>query len=265
MKKTIWMIFLAVIMICSLSISVAAADLPLLYDDADLLTETEEKALLSQLESLSRSVGLDVVVVTVNSTGSLSPTAYADDFYDDHGYGQGGTKDGLLLLVSMENNDWWISTRGYAITAFTDAGIEYIGKQVTPYLHDGDYLDAFKEFAAQCEDFVAQARSGDPYDAHNLPKAPFNILRAAIIALIIGFVIAKIHTGRLKKQMKSVQKQAAAADYVRQGSLNISTSHDIFLYRTVNKSARNTSNSRGGSSTHRSSSGASHGGGGGKF
>lgn len=56
-------------------------------------------------------------------------------------------RDGLLLLISTEENDWYISTHGYAIYAFTDDGISYIGKKPKPYLSGGDFAGAFDAFA----------------------------------------------------------------------------------------------------------------------
>ena len=264
MKKSIYILLIALCMLLVPAVSVSAADLPLLYDEADLLTDIEEAALLSKLEAISDEADMDVVIALVNSTGELSPMEYADDFFDYNGYGRGDNRDGLVLLVSMEHSDWWISTRGYAITAFTDAGIEYIGEQVIPYLRDGMYADAVEEFAAQCETFIAQAKTGDPFDTHNLPKEPFNKGMALVIALIAGFIIGKIYAGKLKGELTSVRKQTAAVGYVREGSLNVTNSNEFFLYKNVSRSAKQTSSS-GGSSTHTSSSGASHGGGGGKF
>ena len=264
MKKSVLSILFAVCMVLSLAVFASAADLPLIYDEADLLTDAEEANLLSRLESVSTTAQMDVVVATVESTGELSPMEYADDFFDYNGYGRGDNRDGLVLLVSMEYSDWWISTRGYAVTAFTDAGIEYIGEQVTPYLSDGKYADAVEEFAAQCDAFIAQAKTGDPFDTHNLPKEPFNKGMALVIALIAGLIIGKIYAGKLKGELTSVRRQTAAVGYVREGSLNVTNSNEFFLYRNVSRSAKPTSSS-GGSSTHKSSSGASHGGGGGKF
>ena len=73
--------------------------------------------------------------------------AYADDFYDYNGYGYGDSRDGILLLISMEERDWRISTCGYGITVFTDAGQEYISDKFLPYLSDGDYSEAFTKYA----------------------------------------------------------------------------------------------------------------------
>ena len=105
-----------------------------LADMADLLQESEEKALLALLDEMSERQQLDIVVVTANTLNGKTPMEYADDFYDYNDYGFGAQKDGVLLLVSMEDRDWWISTTGYGITAFTDAGITYIGEQFLPAL-----------------------------------------------------------------------------------------------------------------------------------
>lgn len=260
MKKKILFTLLTVCLIFGVMVlSVAAANQPLLCDEADLLSDYEENMLLEKLRNVKQTCAMDVVVVTVESIGFYTPQEYADNFYDKNGYAE----DGLLLLVSMEESDWYISTCGYAITAFTDAGIQYIGDQITPYLSDEEYADAFSEFVKQCEAFVAQARTGDPYDIHNLPKEPFNVLIAAGIALIIGFLVAIIYTSGLKNQLKTVRKQTAAFSYVRDGSVSINKSRDLFMYRNISRTPRQTSKS--GSGTHRSSSGIRHGGGGGKF
>ena len=89
--------------------------------------------------------------------------------------------------------------------------------------------------------------------------------RTKVIAFVIAFVIALIRNGILKSKLKSVRRQTEASVYVRAGSMNVTEARDFFLYRTVSKTAKESSKSSGGSSTHRSSSGASHGGRGGKF
>ena len=212
---------------------------------------------------------MEVVVAAFETIDGASPMEYADDFYDYNGYGYGENRDGLILIVVMDTSDWWISTRGTAITAFTDAGIDYIGDQIVPYMSAGDFNGAFNAFADQCKTFMAQAATGDPFDVHNLPqppKEPFNAGMAIVIALVVGFIIGKIYTGKLKGQLQSVTAQKAAAGYIRDGSLNVTNARDFFLYRSVTKTAKESdSSSGGGSSTHTSSSGATHGGGGGKF
>lgn len=232
-------------------------------DMADLLTDSEETALIEKLDEISLRQNMDVVVATTNDLEGYSVTEYADLLYEQCQFGYGDSNDGLMLLVSMEDHDWYISTCGYGITAFTDAGIEYIGEQIKTDLSEGNYADAFSEYAELCDDFISQAKTGKPYDSGNIPRKPLSLIWIPI-ALVIGFVIAKIVVGNMKSKLKTVRKQAAANSYMKDGSMNITESRDLFLYHTVTRTEKPKNNSSG-SSTHRSSSGTTHGGGGGKF
>ena len=263
MTKKITTILL-VLVISILSCTPAfAAEKPYFVDDAALVIDGT--AVENALKAVSDKHNLDVVVVTTYSTDGLSNMAYADDYFDYNGYGRGENRDGLLMLINMSTSEAWISTSGYGITAFTDAGIEYIGKQVSALLGDSQYEQAFIKFAELCDDFIATAKAGTPYDVDTLPKDPFNFTKSALIALGIGLVAALIFTGKMKGELKTVRKQAAAANYERPGSLNIVAANEYFLYSHVDRVKRESSSSGGGSSTHTSSSGRTHGGGGFKF
>ena len=241
-------------------------ELTRVVDLADLLDNSEEADLLSMLDEISNRQELDVVVVTVNTLDGKTPMDYADDFYDYNGYGFGENRDGVLLLVSMEDRDRWISTSGYGITVFTDAGIEYISEKFLPDLSDGNYADAFTTYAELCDEFITQARTGEPYDTNNLPKEPFNVFSSLLISLAVGILVSLIVTGKMKGKLKTVRMQPAAEEYVRKGSMLVTESSDLFLYSHVDRRAKSKDDdSGGGSSTHTSSSGSSHGGGGGKF
>ncbi|MBR5569835.1 MAG: TPM domain-containing protein [Oscillospiraceae bacterium] len=248
------------LLLCLLLVqTVSAASTDSLVDEANLLSEKQEASLEAQLEDLGEKYQVDVVIVTTDTLHGKSPRVYADDYYDTHGYGD----DGVLLLVSMEDNDWYISTCGYGITAFTDAGIEYIGEQITAYLSDGKYAAAFEEFIDQCDDFLNQAKTGEPYDTGNLPKGDFPLGGSILFAVVVGLVIAWIVIICLRRQLKSVRRQDTAGNYIRPGSLQLTGSGDLFLYHTVSRREKPQQSS--GSSVHSSSSGRSHGGGGGKF
>lgn len=256
--KKLTSILLALCLMAALSFQVLAAT-PRLTDNAGLLTSGEEATLEQKLNEISNRQGLDIVVVTVASTDGAEPMDFADNWFDYNDY----RADGILLLVSMESSDWHISTTGYGITAVTDAGLKYMSGKFVPLLSDGNYAEAFDTFADLCDSFITQAKTGDPYDSHNLPKEPFNFVMSLLICLAIGFIVALIYTGKLKSELITVRKQVKADSYVTPGSLQLTGSRDLFLYTQVTKTERPQSGS--GSSTHTSSSGTTHGGGGGKF
>lgn len=257
MKRKI-LSLLVILCLLSLAVFTVQAETVRLADEAGLLSGSEEKSICQMLDEISSRQGVDIVIVTTDYLEGKSPMEYADDYFDYGGY----APDGILLLVSMEDRDWYVSTTGYGITAVTDAGLECISDRFVPYLSDEEYAEAFETFARLCDVFLTQARSGDPYDIHNLPKEPFNAAVSLGVALVIGLVVSLIVTGKMKKELKSVAQRAKADDYIAPGSLQLSYSRDVLLYTHLDRRERPKS---GGSSTHVSSSGTTHGGGGGKF
>ena len=273
-KKILKKVFLSGLACLSLIVPLSAgaegklndADLPRVVDEADLLSDSEEKELAGKIEDLTDKYDFDIVIVTADTINGETPMAYADDYYDYNGYGAGADNDGILLLLSMEDRDWWISTTGYGIDAFTDYGIDVIGDEIVPDLSNGDYYSAFTEFIDLTDDFLAEAEKGTPYDIDHKYKTFSDYIIAVGIGLFIGLIIAVISVLVMKSKMKTVAMQNNANNYVVNNSLRLDRSNDIFIYRNVTKTRRpEPSSSGGGSSIHTGSSGTSHGGGGGKF
>ena len=265
----------ALMLLLALAVPAFAADgfADLYYrvnDSAEVLTEDEDGELEASLEELSVRQSFDVIIATINSLeseGCTSMEGYADDLYDYCQFGYGENRDGVLLLVSIGDRKWHISTCGYGITAFTDAGIQYLGEQMTPFMADGDYAGAFRTFVQWSDTYIDAARAGHPYDVNNLPREPLSLMYL-FLALGIGLALAWVVVHVMKSQLRSVAFQENAASYVREGSMNLTNSRELFLYRDVHRTERpkeTDSGSSGGSSTHTSSSGSTHGGGGGSF
>ncbi len=266
MRKRIFaIIFTLVLCAMATAHAGAAGAMPRLVDGADYLTASEEEYLLAYLDEISNSQGLDVVIVTVSSLYGEDIADYADYFYDYNGYG----RDGILLLVADAEREWAISTSGYGITVFTDYGQEYLAKRFSGLLSSGVYSQAFHTFADECDVLITMAREGEPYDEWVYEKEPYNAVGSIILALVIGFVGAMIRTSALKRELRTVRSQAGASQYTRQGSMKLTESREIFLYRQVSRTRRvqaETSSGRPrGSSTHISSSGRTHGGSRGRF
>ena len=171
----------------------------------------------------------------------------------------------MISLISMEDRDWALSTHGYGITAFTDAGCDYIAEQFKSSLSDGEYEKAFEIYIDQCDAFVTQAREDRPYDNSNLPKKPLGMIWIPV-ALVLGFICAFLIVGGMKRQLKTVARKTTAGNYQKKGSLKVTESSDLFLYEDITRTAKpKSSDGDSGSSTHTSSSGETHGGSSGKF
>lgn len=241
---------------------------PRLVDDADLLTSVEEEELLARLDAISEKYQQDLVIITNYSLNDKSATEFADDFFDYHGYGFGQDSSGILLLISMEYRDWALSTSGSAIKTFTDAGQTYMTENFLSYISDENYDKGFHKFIDLSENFLEQARTGQPYDYGNMPKKPLAWYWLPI-TLAVSFLIALGIQRSMKSKLKSVRRQEAADDYIRMNSFQLSDQRDLFLYKNVSRTIKPETSSSGGggggSRTHSSSSGSSHGGSSGKF
>lgn len=240
--------------------------LPRLVDEAALLTDQEASKLIEKLDGISEKQKMDIVIITVDSLEGYGPRELADNIYEYNGFGFGPNNDGILLLLSMEERDWAISTGGYGITAFTDAGQGYMTDNFIKYLSKGDYYKGFEKFANLADDFIDQARTNMPYDTNNLPKKSSLTLRI-LIGIIGGGLIGFIVTSFMKSSLKSVSKERVASKYLVASSMLPLANNDLYLYSTVSKTERKKEDdsSGGGSTTRTSSSGKSHGGSSGKF
>lgn len=282
MKKRLSTVFFALILCLSMATPALAgtepgfdSQFPRVNDWADLLTDSEEAALQEKLDELSVRQQMDVIVVTAQDTdGRKSVQDYADDIYDDSGYGYGENKDGILLLICMEERDWYISTCGYGISVFTDKNIAYIGQQIRPDLSNGNYAAAFNTYAEECDRLITRAAGGtddDDYDDGDYEDVGGWYVLFLVplywipLALGIGLLLALIVVGIMKGKLKTVRFQPGAGSYLKKDSLQITESSDLFLYSSVSRTARPKDNDNSGSSTHESSGGVTHGGGGGKF
>jgi len=274
MKGKIFAIFVVLLLCLSMAAPAYAADAPVsdggfagaherLQDQAGILKEDEADEIQKLLDDDSINLKFDLAIVIVDSLEGSTAGKYADDWYDSCRYGYGSGRDGALLLVSVGDRDWAISTRGYGITAFTDAGIAWLGEQLKTDLSDGNYPEAFRTFARTGTQFVTQAREGSPFSKSDFPAKPLSAIWI-IISAAIGFVTAMIIVGSMKRQLKTVRARSAAGSYIRQGSMQVTESRDLFLYQKIDRTEKQKSNPSE-SSTHTSSSGTSHGGGGGNF
>lgn len=253
----------------AVSVRAGGGQQPLLVDDAHLLDDGEREDLLAKLEEISSRQGCDVAVVTVDSMDGMSAQDFADNYYDNNGYGAGSTRDGIMLAIGMSERAWAMSTHGSAIGMFTDAGLSYIQDRFQPYLSDGDFAGAFSKFADLSDQYITQAKKGAPYDTGNMPKepkGPIDRLIQLVVSLLAGLVPAGIVTGGMKSELKPVARKYSADNYVRAGSFHAQGDRR-FIRKALSVTPRPKKSERtgGGSSTHTSSSGETHGGSSGHF
>lgn len=249
------------------------------YDDAGLLSEEERGELQEMLVAAAYDTKQDLVIVTTADSGGKSAREYADDFYDEHGFGyEGEYGSGALFLIDMDNREYYISTAGSAIGLYSDVEIDDTLDALYDDMRDGNYGEA-------CRDFVLEARAAVLGDAElkdsyfdreegrfvTVPEwkknlSPSHLLAYFATALVISAVVVWIAARKRKTRMT-----VTGRTYMKDGSLDIRFKNDRYINTTVirRQIPRNNGGSGrsggGFSSSHTSSGGHSHGGGGRSF
>lgn len=240
---------------------------PHIMDTANLLSKKEVASLEEKLSQLSEKWKLELVVVTTQDCENFEVSDYAELIFTACDYGYGKSKDGILLLISMEERDWYIATHGYGMDILSSWRVEYVGEEITPYLSSGDYADAFSTFADECADYADMVKNGYDISNGDHDRAPLSPI-VLPICFVFGLIVALIVVSGMKRKLKTAVRQKEANNYIKDGSFHVTESSDQFLYNTVTRTpiAKNdnshSSSSGGGGG---SSSGSSFGGGGGKF
>lgn len=264
MKHKLICLILCLLLFPSLFLS-AGAEQQYVIDNADLMSSSEEAALEEKAQALRQEYGMDVVILTVDSLDGKRPQDYADDYYD---------YNGMQMTACC-------SSKGNAIYALTDYGIQQVGESALPYLKNGDYYGAFDAFLAALPTYFSAYSDGSPIDGYADTSGDYyhgdqedvvyyeQPRHVSIwISIVIGAVVGGITVLIMRACMNTKRPQRSAGSYLNDSSYHLRTNQDLFLYSNVTKTRiqqESSSSGGGGSSVHTSSSGSSHGGGGGKF
>lgn len=276
MFKKLTVICLSVVLCFCIALPVTANATIFVNDDAGLFRPQEIAALEEMAATLEKRYDVQAVIVTVDSLNGMSAQNYADDFYDNAGYGS----NGVLFLLDMSEREWYISTTGTVAYTLTDYGIQQIGEESVSYFSDDLWFDGFSYFLSALPTYLTAIESGNPIDGYADYSEDYyhgkqdEILYyketsspSILFSLLCGIVVSGVVVLIMRLCMNSKRPERCASVYMKEGSWKLTQQRDIFLYSNISKIRKQDppENKGGGSSVHHSSNGRSHGGGGGKF
>lgn len=255
------------------------------YDNADILTSSQEEELEDRIYSASNNGKLDIVILTVDTISGKDPIIYAADFYEEMGFGydyEVGT--GVILLINMGERDVALAGAGMAKIYLPDHELDEIRDDITSDLSDGnyyrammDYIDAVEEKALDALDDreykeafeewyskdYSSAVDQDAFFEEYTPKDNFfTTFKNPVVDIVIGLIIAGVVVAILASQSKT-QITVNSKSYLNQG-IRLRTRQDTFTHTTTTRHKIESSSSSGGGN-HRSSGGHSFSGSKGKF
>jgi len=274
------------VLLCAFSAYAYNADLPRINDGADLLSASEEEELQQLIDEIY-GLGYDAVLLTMNSGyEGYGVSSFADNYYDNNGYGCGEDDSGFLFLVNMQERDLYISTCGKGRYVLTNSEVNSLLDNVAGYFSDGDYalgysvflktvisnINVYNNAVSQFPDEYPEYEYPDEYypgyNDQNEPPELFTLDTLAVCC-VAGFGISLIIMLFVRHGMNTARISTTAQYAVKKETFSLSKRSDLFLYsrtRHIPRSDNSSSGSRGSSGGMRSSGGGGrHGGGGRKF
>ena len=244
------------------------------YDDAGILTSSEESKLQQLCVDTAQSAQIDIIIVTIKDNQGKTVMKYAEDFFMAHDFGYDQKHgDGVLFLIDMQGGETWIATSGSGIRYISDTRIDNITTATTTYLKKSDYNGACETFVNKIGTYMKTLPSstdqgGDgnttyTYDNKTLSeKLLDNISIKVLIAVAVGAVSVLVMMFSAKAKVT-----VGCQTYVKDHKFDVRDTRDIFINTTVitRKIETSNGNGSGGGSSHTGSGGNTFGGGGGKF
>ena len=204
-----------------------------IYDDADLLTFTQESELNQKIEEYIENNEMDMILVTTLINPYSSPREFAAKFYDSHDFGRNENRDGILMLIDRSEgyNDVYLLTTGEAIRIYSDSRIESILDDIQEQVSNGysSMFEAFIDSSSYYASLGVPDENKNSYidkDGNIAYKRQFPFLLITILSLLVPSIIV----GILVAKNKMVRKATSASVYLDRGSIQLGTKEDVFLH-----------------------------------
>ena len=233
-------------------------------DLADLLSDQEEAALLERANELADTYSCGVYMLTVPDMGDFGYTfieSFSEDWFDTMGYGEGGSLNGVLLVLSMASREYDIDAHGnFGNNSFTDYGKDVMADRFIPYFAEGDWYGGFASFYTTAGEYLGRSWEGEPFDVgDSLLTYGERVRMAAPAAAVIAGIIALVSVLLMKRGMNTARTSSEAAQYVVPGSIVLNRRVDRFTHATETRVKKSTQSKGGGmGGTSIGSSGHSH-------
>ena len=203
-----------------------------IIDNADLLTDGEEKSLLEEMNELAYYGN---VVFYSTEKNNKTPSARAEAAYSDI-YG-GNTVSGTLLLVDMQNRELYLYNAGsaskdmsYVITSSKSSSIM---DNVYKYASKKDYYKCASETYRQELRVMGGGKIAQPM------RLVSNIFLALVFAFLIAYFVVMTNS----QTMPPSEKELLAAIQLRQALNNY---NKVFTHQTRKYDPPSSSSSGGG-------------------
>lgn len=231
-------------------------DVKHILDTSNLLSHEEWEELESRAEDISNRQHCGIYFAMVDDyteyrDGSVFEVTY--QLYHNNQLGVGDGRDGVIVLLSMEERDYAMFVYGeYAEYAFDEYGQEKLEEKFLGFFEYDDWYGGISNYLDACEEYLTKADAGKPV---RRPYWIWFVISAGSSCLAAGTVCLW-----LLRKMKSVHQKAEADAYLTAGGLHLTKQYDQYTHTTETRTKIQKESSGGsGGSTYSESGGGGSG------
>lgn len=159
--------------------------MPRIYDGANIIGKETEAELTPLLDEVSTQTGIDFAVMTVYEVpDEFGAKEYAERYFAHFDFGHGEEKNGVLLMISVEPENCFLTAFGEAAKYFGSGDLKkYTESFYTQYKRD-NYDETVKIFAAESAKRLLMEKL-------ELPIIAVCLLTAAAVIVSVSIIISK--------------------------------------------------------------------------
>lgn len=222
------------------------------FDAADILPYEEWAELEARAADISKRQHCGVYFALVDDYTVIADDVYEATYqiYHELELGSGEDRDGIIVLLSMDNRKYAMFVYGeYAEYAFDTYGQDELEGRFLGFFGYDDWYGGITHYLDACDEFLTTADAGKPVRESILPTVAMSVTFACIISAIICFF--------KMGSMKSVRRKKEANAYLADGGVNLTEKEDRYTHTTTTRtSIKKESSGSGGSSSERGGGGS---------
>ncbi|MBM6830404.1 TPM domain-containing protein [Anaerotignum lactatifermentans] len=231
-----------------------SVEMKYVFDVSDLLSFEQWEELESRAETISKRQNCGIYFALVDDFtdygyGDIYEVTYT--IYHDNELGMGENRDGIIVMLSMEERDYAMFVYGeYAEYAFNEYGQLMLEEAFLDDFGNNDWYSGISHYLDTCDEFLTKAEEGKPVRESPLPSIAIATGASCLIAAIVCSVF--------KYRMRTVHQQTEANAYITEGGLQLTDQYDQYTHTTETRtkiekeSSSGTSSESGGGGSGRS-------------
>jgi len=193
-------LIVGLLLICSCLVS-AVNDYPVLTgyvnDYAGILSPQEQKLLISRIDSIERNTTVEIALVSVKTTNGEATSQYATKIGDKNGVGKKATDNGIVVLISFDNERGGFIATGKGIEGtLTDVKCSRIWDNSKTYFTDKRYYDGYDSILNGIEKEIDSGNTtASPSDTPDLGGKGIFLIIILIVVFVVFMIIVSVIGG----------------------------------------------------------------------